>query len=154
MPYCQRLVAACLLLGSTGVATAADGAKQAASDKQALASIQVLVGQWRGVGQPKRGSNQGAWSEETDWSWHFDSGRAELVANLSNDKYFSRLQVQPGDRPGQFVLLAEPSGEGQAKPASQRYTGARATPGCSRPTTHPPTAPRGSRCGWWPGAIA
>ena len=76
-----------------------------------MAPLQTFVGQWRGVGQPKRGSNQGAWTETTDWSWHFDDGRAELVAKLTNDKYYALLRLQPGDTPGQFVLLAEPAGK-------------------------------------------
>jgi YHS domain-containing protein len=57
-------------------------------DKQALASAQAYVGTWRGVGQPKRGSNQGAWTEESRWAWRFHGGRAALRAQLTGNKYF------------------------------------------------------------------
>ncbi len=81
---------------------------QATADKQALSPLQAYVGEWRGVGLPKRGSNQGAWSETSDWAWHFGDGRAELVATLAHDKYFQRLQVLPSATIGQFVVLATP----------------------------------------------
>lgn len=66
-------------------------------DKQRLAPLQSYVGEWRGIGQPKRGSNQGAWSETAQWSWKFADGRAVLVAELRPGKYFSRLEVRPGE---------------------------------------------------------
>src|SRR4051812_4143082 len=66
----------------------ADAEPSAARDKKALAALQAYVGEWRGVGQPKRGSNQGAWTEESEWSWKFENGRAELVGQLTKDKYY------------------------------------------------------------------
>ena len=76
------------------------------ADKQALAPLQPYVGQWRGVGLPKRGSNQGAWTEQSQWAWRFTDGRAELVGELDGDKYFDRLEIRPGDKPGTFDVLA------------------------------------------------
>src|SRR5690606_22164264 len=43
-----------------------------ADAKQALASFNNLIGEWRGVGQPRRGSNVGAWFETAEWVWDFD----------------------------------------------------------------------------------
>jgi hypothetical protein len=94
-------------------------------DKRALAAAQAFVGEWRGVGQPKRGSSQGAWTEESQWAWRFAGGRAELVGELAHDKFYSQLQLQPGDKEGRFVLLATPTGDNaDAKAAPQRFTGA------------------------------
>ncbi len=98
-----------------------------ATDKQALSPLQAYVGQWRGVGQVRRGSSRGAWTERSDWSWHFDQGRAELVAQLADSKYFSKLRLQAGDAPGQYVLLATP-GKNVAQPQPDqplRYEGQR-----------------------------
>jgi len=39
------------------------------TQRAALEPFQSLVGGWRGVGQPKRGSNVGAWSETAEWVW-------------------------------------------------------------------------------------
>jgi hypothetical protein len=36
---------------------------------QALQEYNVLIGSWRGVGQPKRGSQTGAWQEQLDSVW-------------------------------------------------------------------------------------
>ncbi len=94
-----------LIFLSPIVQVRADENPQLAADKGALAPLQTYVGQWRGVGLPKRGSNQGAWTELTEWSWHFADGRAELVATLDRDKYFARLQIKPGDAPETFVVL-------------------------------------------------
>jgi hypothetical protein len=96
-----------------------------ARDKQALAPLQPYVGQWRGVALPKRGSSAGAWTETCAWAWRFEKGRAELVAELKDDKYYDRLQLQPGEKPGQFVLLASIAPQSDKQPAAppQRFVG-------------------------------
>ena len=51
-----------------------------ASQKAALAEFNSLIGKWNGVGQPRRGSNQGAWQEQAEWIWDFaDHGVAVRV---------------------------------------------------------------------------
>jgi hypothetical protein len=92
----------------------ADEPGQSTADKRALAPLQAYVGQWRGVGQLKRGSTRGAWTEQSQWSWHFEKGRAALVGDVTGGKYFRQLRVQPGEKPGEFVLLAAPGDGGEA----------------------------------------
>jgi hypothetical protein len=92
----------------------ADEPAQSTADKQALAPLQAYVGQWRGVGQLKRGSTRGAWTEQSQWSWHFEKGRAELVGDVSDGKYFRQLRVRPGEKPVEFVVLAAPVEGGEA----------------------------------------
>ena len=64
---------------------------------QALQDYNVLVGGWRGVGQPKRGSQTGAWQErvESVWElkpkksgirWKIDAGKQWKSALLSYDE--------------------------------------------------------------------
>jgi len=89
-------------------------------DKQALVPVQAYVGAWRGVGQPRRGSNVGAWTEQMQWAWRFHDGRAELVATLDGDKYFRSLRLQPTDKPGRFRLLALPQGASGDDAAAER----------------------------------
>lgn len=105
-----------------GLAIAADESAELKADKAALAPLQAYVGQWRGVGLPKRGSNQGAWTEQAEWAWHFADGRAELVATLEPNKYFQRLQVQPGKVADAYVLLVTPVGA-DSENAKARFTG-------------------------------
>jgi hypothetical protein len=116
MSVLKLLLVVSLQLSQVLVAGAADGdaadqataADRITADQQALSAWQVLVGDWRGVGQPKRGSNRDAWREECEWSWHFADGRAELVADVTDGRFFKRLQLQPGEKPGQFSLLLTP----------------------------------------------
>jgi len=46
------------------------------AEKAALAAFNGLIGDWRGAGQLKRGSNQGAWTETAEWVWDFSNGVA------------------------------------------------------------------------------
>lgn len=119
---------------------APDEVKPATRDKEALAPLQAYVGQWRGVGMPKRGSNRGAWTETSQWAWRFEDGRAELVARLEGGKFYRQLQVRPGDEPGQFVLLAS-TGE---EPSAERFTGA-LEDGALRVTADEPRGERPAR---------
>jgi hypothetical protein len=89
-------------------------------DKAALAPLQAYVGQWRGVGMPKRGSNRGAWTETCQWAWQFRDGRAALVGIVEGGKFYRQFRVQPGDKPGQFVLAASAADGAQAP---ERFVG-------------------------------
>jgi YHS domain-containing protein len=94
-----------------------------ASEKKALAAFQAFVGEWKGVGQPRRGSSQGAWTEEMQWAWRFSEGHAELAAQLTHDPYFSTLRLQAGERAGQYRLLATPVGAKDAAKDEARFDG-------------------------------
>ena len=91
-----------LALASEAESTQAD---RTSADKAALAPLQVYVGSWRGVGQPRRGSNQGAWTEQAQWAWKFDAGRAALVFEAADAKYFSSGKLLPGNDQGSFELV-------------------------------------------------
>ena len=55
---------------------APSGKPAASSEKAALAAFNGLIGDWRGAGQIRRGSNQGAWTETAGWVWDFENGVA------------------------------------------------------------------------------
>ncbi len=113
--YCVLLVCPVVAL-----AAAEPSGKQIAADKQALSSLQDFVGEWKGVGQPKRGSSDGAWTEQAAWAWHFDKDRAELRAEITDAKYYRQLQLRPTEKPDEFQLIATPAGEGEP----DRFSGA------------------------------
>lgn len=77
------------------------------SGKQALSKLQDYVGQWRGVGQVRRGSTQGAWSETADWAWKFREGNASLTFKVDEAKYFETGTLRAIEGDGAFELLAE-----------------------------------------------
>jgi YHS domain-containing protein len=105
----------CVLLATlSGVSRAVDKPSEAAkrdsisADKKALGEFQSLVGEWKGVGQPRRGSSQGAWSEESSWAWHFTAEHAELIGTLNQAHYFATIRLLPGDRPDHYQLVGTP----------------------------------------------
>jgi hypothetical protein len=85
-----------------------------AAQKAELAKLQSLVGSWKGVAQPQRGSNKGSWVEQAEWAWKFRDGKAELEAAIGDSKVFSTVKVQSGEEPGNFVLSATPVGADKA----------------------------------------
>jgi hypothetical protein len=85
-----------------------------AAQKERLAKMQALVGQWRGVGQPQRGSNKDSWIAEADWAWSFDKGAAALVGKLPEGRYFKSLTLRPAEEDGAFELIAALSDEDAA----------------------------------------
>lgn len=114
---CACLTAICLFIAGADAAETAAG--QVQQDKEALAALQVYVGGWRGVGQLRRGSNRGAWTEAADWAWKFDGQRAALVFAAPESKYYASGRLIPGDKPGEFELRARRAGGEQ----EDRFTG-------------------------------
>lgn len=54
--------------------------------KEALGEFNGLIGGWRGVGMPRRGSRDGAWSETADWVWEFKEGGTGLRYTVKQGK--------------------------------------------------------------------
>src|SRR4051812_38152952 len=62
------------------VAAAIAGDKPDSHQQAQLTKLQALVGSWRGVAQPIRGSAKDSWTEQADWSWDFSLGPPALIA--------------------------------------------------------------------------
>ena len=86
---------------------AAQATADVAADKAALSRLQEFVGSWRGVGQPRRGSTQGAWTETADCAWKFADGRATLVFEVSKGKYYRTATLSPAKDDRAFDLVAK-----------------------------------------------
>ena len=56
-----------------------------------LKPLGVLVGEWKGVGQPRRGSNLGAWSEKAQAAWKFDEKQSGLVLNFDPGQHYKSV---------------------------------------------------------------
>jgi hypothetical protein len=87
-------------------------ADDATVQKQHLAKVQRLVGAWRGVGQPQRGSTKDSWVEEAEWIWKFGPEGPALVAKLTQAKYFRALKLTSEQQEGKYTLLAAPAAGG------------------------------------------
>lgn len=81
MPIVAWIVFAISIALMISRAMAEPKSSDAATDaKSALSEFNELVGAWRGVGQVRRGSTDGAWSEKAEWIWHFDKKDKSRVA--------------------------------------------------------------------------
>jgi YHS domain-containing protein len=90
--------------------SSAIAAKTKLQPQAALSRFNTLVGEWRGVGQPKRGSNRGAWSEKTSWRWDFSKKNSPALCMIASkgkliDKAWLRFH-EPTQRYGLEVLFA------------------------------------------------
>lgn len=57
-----------------------------------LQPLGVLVGEWKGVGQPRRGSNAGAWSEKAQAAWKFDESHSGLHLNFEPGQHYKSVK--------------------------------------------------------------
>lgn len=110
----KRRLALLLALVAAGLyltkAQAADD--KTAASKEQLAKVQKLVGQWRGVGQPQRGSTKDSWVEEADWAWEFGE-KISLTAKFPKAKYFSGLRLVSTPKAGTYALFATRTDNGK-----------------------------------------
>jgi hypothetical protein len=75
------------------------------ADKQALSALQSYIGQWKGVGQPRRGSTKDAWIEQADWAWKFTANRAAIAFDAPQGKIYRHGELRPGNKPGEFRFV-------------------------------------------------
>jgi hypothetical protein len=120
-PMFKRTTAVIWCLAALWVVTSLgdDQPQSIAADKQALAALQDYIGAWKGVGQPRRGFAKDAWIEQADWAWKFADGRASLVFDSPQGKYYHRGELHAGSKAGEYELVAIlPDGKTQ-----ERFTG-------------------------------
>ena len=98
---------------------------------QVLRPLAGLVGDWKGVGQPKRGSNVGAWSETANAAWKFEGDSAGLILTFDPGKQFhsatfsvakdgetAQLLLAPLE--GEPLILNRTNPAGHAKPSDAK----------------------------------
>ena len=73
-----------------GAAAEASAPQQQAIE--ALKPLGGLVGEWRGVGQPQRGSSKGAWTDQTRASWQFKREQTALMMASKDGKLFESIR--------------------------------------------------------------
>lgn len=62
-----------------------------------LEQFNSLIGEWRGIGQPRRGSNRGAWRQTGEWVWDFKDEGVAILYRVTDGKLLTvaRLTFDP-----------------------------------------------------------
>jgi YHS domain-containing protein len=77
------------------------------ADQEALAPFAGLVGDWKGTGQPRRGSAEGSWRESGSWAWSLSGDSAALELTVTDGKLLRSARLRPDpSAPGRFLLDA------------------------------------------------
>lgn len=102
--------------------TRADEASPSANRRRApiadeLKPLNSLIGDWRGIGQPKRGSRIGAWSEKISCVWDFSTPLPAVTITSDGGLQFQKLVLKWDVKDGK--LLLDQNMEGTVR----RYTG-------------------------------
>ena len=97
VPIASALLALLSVVSVSDPVDAPVSRDQNADSKQALAKFNSLIGGWRGIGQPKRNSNRGAWSEKARWEWDFRDNAVALRYIVDKGKLIrnARLTFNP-----------------------------------------------------------
>lgn len=73
---------------------------------QALQEFNVLIGGWRGIGQPKRGSQVGAWQEKADSVWELKPKSNGIRWNIESGKQWKSALLGFDETKKQYTLMA------------------------------------------------
>ncbi len=72
----------------------------------ALRDYNGLIGGWRGVGQPKRGSQQGAWQEKAAAVWELKAKSSGIRWNIDTGKHWKSALLGYDEKNKLFTLKA------------------------------------------------
>lgn len=112
----MRTVIAGLMIAAVAWAAAAGSLELRAKDSPSVDASQViarlkpyqnLVGEWRGIGQPRRGSNQGAWQETVASAWQIRGEHPGIAWTVTEGKLWKSALLTTGDDRSPFVLRAQ-----------------------------------------------
>ncbi len=87
-------------------AVVATSAKVPADSKEALAKLNELIGEWRGVGMPRRGSRVGAWMESAEWVWDFKEKTPAVRYDIEKGKLLTSARLTWDAKDQKFHLKA------------------------------------------------
>jgi hypothetical protein len=122
-----RLLLVSLVL--TGGLVAAAASPQREQQQAALSKLQPYVGSWRGVGQPRRGSNRGAWRENQQWEWSFGSAGLAVTFEAKKAKYFRRGRLVARQKDGHYEFYGLLAGKDDREGKEVKYQGVLADDG-------------------------
>ncbi len=123
-----RLLIVVLLLipGVSAVSMTEESTDGRSNRAQDLKPFNSLIGEWRGVGQLRRGSRRGAWTEKVICEWQFTDAETSVVLKSTDSKQFEELRLR-WDQKNQQLVLIRKTKEGVHKyrgPAPKDWPGA------------------------------
>jgi YHS domain-containing protein len=74
---------------------------------EALQEFNAIIGSWRGIGQVKRGSPQGAWQEKAELVWELKPQITGIRVNLDEGKEWKTALLTYDAASKQFTLTAK-----------------------------------------------
>ena len=77
------------------------------TSREALAKFNAMIGGWKGVGQVKRSSNQGAWRETSEFVWKIDKTSSAIEYRVKDGKHFKSALIGWDTKAERFTLVAE-----------------------------------------------
>lgn len=137
------LVTMAVFAGMGVIAICNDESNRSAAQRDAVVAelkpLGLLVGEWRGSGQPRRGSSVGAWSEKVHGAWNFDNQQAKLILRLEPGQQFRsatffcagsqpehQLQLEDSAENGvQLTRVTAETAKSEADPGTWVYESAR-----------------------------
>jgi hypothetical protein len=80
----------------------------AESPRAALERLNVLAGDWRGIGQPRRQSNHDAWAEKSNYLWDLSGPTPALVQTADGGRLMpaARCEFDPVSREYVLTIVA------------------------------------------------
>lgn len=78
-----------------------------ASTIEALREFNSLIGSWRGIGQVKRGSNQGSWQEKAELVWELKPRSRGIRINIEEGKEWKTALLTVDESGKTFTLTAK-----------------------------------------------
>lgn len=107
-PRTELLIIGLMILGLTMPMFAAPESKLSPAERQAaqeaLADFNDLIGGWRGVGQPRRGSNRGAWRQNAEFIWDFQPDSVGILYQVDDGKLVAMARVTWDASQKEYVL--------------------------------------------------
>lgn len=88
----------------------AESRKAEIAQANALKPFNSLIGSWRGVGQIRRGSSRGAWTEKVTCEWSFNDEQAAVLLKSDGGKQFEQLAMT-WDADSEELVLVQTVGQ-------------------------------------------
>ncbi|MDA0589769.1 MAG: hypothetical protein O2820_10670 [Planctomycetota bacterium] len=74
--------------------------------QEALGAFNAFIGGWRGAGQVRRGSRDGAWQEDGVFVWNFDDGGVAIQYDIKEGKHIRKALVTWDAKTKKFQMTA------------------------------------------------
>ncbi|WP_373649871.1 hypothetical protein [Schlesneria sp. DSM 10557] len=104
-PFLRRtLLILCLAITVAAAADTPPEETTRSAAVQALQEYNVLVGTWRGIGQPKRGSQAGAWQERVESVWELKPKSTGIRWAISGSKQWESALLSYDEEDKTFTL--------------------------------------------------